>query len=450
LPLVLVAALLVIDGLRGPQVGALNLAGVVPWIHYRGFAILGLLAASNVSCMACPFLVPRTLARRWLPSGRRWPRALRSKWLAVAVIAAYLWAYEALALWDRPAATAVVIAGYFAAAFVVDGLFRGAAFCKYLCPIGQFNFVTAQVAPLEVAVREPETCARCRTHDCIRGSGPVPGCELGLFQPRKAGNLDCTFCLDCVHACPHGNVGILAGAPGRDLVTPRNQLRSGLGRLSRRTDIAALVFVVVFGGFANAAGMVAPVLEAEDWLRRSLGLSSPIAVTSVYYVATLIVLPLLLLGLAAALGRRCGGIQLSARGVATQYAYALVPLGVAIWLAHLGFHLFTSYGTIVPTAQRFAIDNGWRSLGAPAWSHACCLPVAGWMLRAQLTALDLGLLLSLYTAYRTSITLVETPEPGRAFKAMAPWAVVIAALFALGVWIVLQPMQMRGTLPGAG
>ena len=43
------------DGLRGPQVGAMNLAGVLPWIHWRGFVVLGLLAAGNVFCMACPF-----------------------------------------------------------------------------------------------------------------------------------------------------------------------------------------------------------------------------------------------------------------------------------------------------------------------------------------------------------------------------------------------------------
>ena len=61
--------------------------------------------------MACPFLVPRTLARRWLPAQRRWPRALRSKWLAVCLVALYLWAYEAFALWDRPAWTAAIIAG---------------------------------------------------------------------------------------------------------------------------------------------------------------------------------------------------------------------------------------------------------------------------------------------------------------------------------------------------
>jgi hypothetical protein len=40
-------------------------------------------------------------------------------------------------------------------------------------------------------------------------------------------------------------------------------------------------------------------------------------------------------------------------------------------------------------------------------------------------------------------------DRGRAAQAVAfviPWAVVIAALWLSGVWIVFQPMQMRGML----
>ena len=73
-PLLLLAGLIVYDGFRGPPIGAMNLAGVLPWIHWRGLVVAGLLAAGNVFCMACPFTVPRTLARRWLPQGRSWPR----------------------------------------------------------------------------------------------------------------------------------------------------------------------------------------------------------------------------------------------------------------------------------------------------------------------------------------------------------------------------------------
>jgi hypothetical protein len=89
-PLGALAGVLIFDGLRGPQAGAMNLAGVLPWIHWRGMLILGFLVAGNFFCTACPFLLPRTLARRWLPTGRHWPPWLRSKWLSVILIVLFM------------------------------------------------------------------------------------------------------------------------------------------------------------------------------------------------------------------------------------------------------------------------------------------------------------------------------------------------------------------------
>jgi cytochrome c oxidase assembly factor CtaG len=436
LPLLLLAAVVIYDGFRGPQVGAMNLAGVLPWVHWRGLVIFGLLAAGNVFCMGCPFLLPRTIARRWLPPRWNWPRRLRSKWLAVLLVAAFLWAYEAFALWDRPWWTAWLALGYFVAAFVTDSLFRGASFCKYLCPIGQFNFVQSLASPLEVKARDPAVCASCRTKDCIRGRDGVPGCELNLFLPRKAGNMDCTTCLDCVHACPHDNVGLIAGLPGAELWNDRP--RSGIGRFGHRPDIAALVVVLVFGAFANAAGMVGPVAEWQQRLAELVEVRSHLLATTVFYLFAVVVLPLLAVGGAAVVSRWWGRQSAGLLKVATRYAYALAPLGFGMWLAHYGFHFLTSYETVVPVTQRFVTDLGVMSLGAPAWDCACCRPAAAWLLPLEILFLDVGLLLSLYTGYRLAPTL----------KALAPWALLMVLLFATGIWILFQPMQMRGTLFG--
>jgi hypothetical protein len=434
IPLLLVALIVIYDGLSGPQVGAMNLAGVLPWIHWRGVIILGLLVAGNFFCMGCPFMLPRTLARRFLPASWSWPRQLRSKWLAVALIVVFLWSYEAFSLWDRPLWTAWIAIGYFAAALIVDGLFSGASFCKYVCPIGQFNFVQSLVSPMEIKVRESAVCVSCGTKDCIRGRDGIKGCELQLFLPRKASNMDCTTCLDCFHACPHDNVGLIAGVPGAELWNDRH--RSGIGRFGRRKDLAALIVVLVFGAFANAAGMVEPVVQAQERLGVLAGTHSLLVATTLFYVLALAVIPLLTVGAAAELSRRWGRLRASTIDVATRYAYALVPLGFGMWLAHYSFHFLTSYGAVVPVTQRFAADLGLTSLGAPAWSCSCCVADTPWLVRLELLFLDFGLLLSLYTGYRLAPNL----------KAVVPWVLLFTLMFAAGVWIVLQPMQMRGTL----
>jgi hypothetical protein len=206
------------------------------------------------------------------------------------------------------------------------------------------------------------------------------------------------------------------------------------------------VVVLVFGGFANAAGMVAPVVAWQDWLCSRLGQQSSLPVVSAYYVLALLGLPLLTVGTAAAVSRSWGRLSAGWVTVATRFSFALVPLGFGLWLAHSSFHFLTSYDTAVPVMQRFAADWGWYALGDPAWLCGCCRRVADWLPRLEIVFLDLGLLLSLYTAYRVALT--HAPSLPRALKALAPWALLLMLLFAAGVWIVLQPMQMRGTLEG--
>jgi cytochrome c oxidase assembly factor CtaG len=440
----LIVAAVIVDGFRGPQVAAMNLAGVVPWIHWRGLLILALLFFGNLFCFGCPFILPRTILRRWIAPRIEWPRWLRTKWLAVALLGTFLWAYEAMALWNSPWITAWIAVGYFGAATVIDCIFKGASFCKYVCPIGQFNFVQSLTSPLEVRVREPEICTSCRSHDCIRGSesAGVPvasGCQLQLFQPRKAGNLDCTFCLDCVRACPHDNVGVLAAAPATTLW--RDGPRSGIGRLTNRLDLAVLALLLVFGAFVNAAGMVAPVVELERQLRW-LG----VAASSIFYLVFLVVVPLIALIAVGLASRSLVGNAESLRRHLCRFAWALVPLGFAMWLAHYSFHFFTSYDAIVPVAQRFATDWGLASFGSSNWVCTCCQAAPGWLLHGEILALDCGLLVSLYVAWRNSLSL--TGSRGRAMSVALPWAALIVALYAIGVWILFQPMEMRGTLGG--
>jgi cytochrome c oxidase assembly factor CtaG len=149
--LFLLAIVVVIDGFVGTQSpSAENLAGVLPWTYWRGFVVIGLLALGNLFCAVCPFTLPRRLAAKLLGRPFRWPSWLQNKWLAATLFGLYLWAYEVLALWDRPSWTAWLILGYFLFAFMIEGLFPRGTFCRYLCPIGQFNFTGASLSPLEV------------------------------------------------------------------------------------------------------------------------------------------------------------------------------------------------------------------------------------------------------------------------------------------------------------
>src|SRR5215510_10732908 len=310
IPLFIISAAMIFHGLFGPQLAPRNLATTLTWVHFRGALVFVLLFAGNVFCLACPFMLVRNVVRKFVRPVRNWPRRLRNKWLSIGLFVAMLFVYEWLDLWASPWWTAWLIITYFAGALVIDSIFKHATFCKFVCPIGQFNFVAATASPLEVAVRDHDVCNRCATKDCIRGvrepAAPLVviqrGCELALFQPRKAGNVDCTFCLDCVQACPHDNVGIMSRVPAGELTI--DPLRSGLGIFSRRKDLAALVVVFTFGALLNAFGMVSPVYALESWVSKSLGIHYELPLLAFVFALFLIIEPLVLLDIASWLTSR--------------------------------------------------------------------------------------------------------------------------------------------------
>ena len=438
------ALLVILDGLIGPQISSVNLAGVWPWTYWRALTVVALLAAGNLFCMACPFMLPRELGRLLGLRPRNWPVALRSKWLAVGLLVLFFWAYEAFALWDKPAWTAWIIIGYFAGAFFVDAFFRGASFCKYVCPIGQFHFVQSILSPLEVKVREPAVCAGCRTHDCLRGNERRRGCETDLFLPSKSGSLDCTFCLDCVRACPHDNVGVLAVSPGTDIL--RDQPRASLGRLARRADIAILVLVLVSAAFVSAVAMVMPLLEWRERMTAAFGAALAWPGLFGLYLTTLLLIPVATIGAAVSLGGVAAGSTSPKREMMARFSHALVPLGAAMWAAHFLFHLLAGYAAGWPVLQQAVAGTGRAWLGTPDWLLSALRVDPNSILALQCILLGAGLLLSLYLGWR--IARQSSPGVDGALRLVMPWALLVVALYVAGIWIFLQPMQMRGLTPG--
>jgi ferredoxin len=466
IPFLLVSIVMILQGLMGPSLAPKNLATVLTWVHFRGALVLILLCAGNFFCLACPFMAARNAARRFFRPRLNWPVWLRNKWMAVALFVLILFTYELFNLWSSPWRTAWLIVAYFVAVLVVDGVFKHASFCKFVCPIGQFNFIASTLSPLEVQVRAEDVCVACKTKDCIRGTRglsrtvmnsparaglkPVAyrglsselvviqrGCELALFQPLKVGNMDCTFCLDCVHACPHDNIGVLSRIPAEELMV--DPLRSGIGYFSRRKDLAALAIVFSFGALLNALGMVSPIYAMENWLGKLLHVSHEAPVLGLIFAFLLVVEPVILLSFAAWLTRAFGGSRRPILPLAVRYSYTLVPLGFGMWLAHYGFHFFTGLLTFIPVTQSALADLGVRILGAPRWTLTG-LPMR-FVQPLEFGFLILGLAGSLLVAYR----LAEEDSAERPMMAFAPWAAVCLLIWASSIWLMLQPMEMRAT-----
>jgi ferredoxin len=440
------AIFITLDGLVGPPQAPKNLATVTAWVHYRGLLVLALVLVGNLFCMACPFMLPRELGR-WLGARRHWqrtvPPAFRNKWLAIVLLILFFTCYELFSLWASPWLTAWIIMGYFLTALMVDTFFHGAAFCKYVCPLGQFNFFGSLISPGEIKIRQAATCATCRTKDCIAGNKLTGqrGCELWLFQEKKVGNLDCTFCLDCVHACPHDNVGLIARLPTQELwADPR---RSGLGRLGQRWDVAALVVVLTFGAYLNAFAMITPVYALRQTLANWLNTSSEVPGLLLIFAIGFLGMPALLLMVTGFLSHRLAGpASLTLSAGVRRFSYGLAPLGFGMWLAHYAFHFLTGALTIIPVTQEYLNDSGFN-LGQPSWELGPAVPL-DWLFPIQTCFLYLGLLGTLVALFQIAIHNYQHRH--LALRAFLPWGALALLMLIAALWIMFQPMEMRGTI----
>lgn len=434
IPFLLVALLFIYDGFTGSRLAPQNLATVGVWVHTRGFVMLALLLFGNLFCMGCPFTIPRTVALRLSGGGRRWPRVLRNKWLAVAAFVAFLFLYEWLDLWASPALTAWVIIGYFLGAFVLELLFAESPFCKYVCPLGTFNFVGSTVSPTQITVRDRDVCRACPGKECVNGSPRALGCGTELFPPMVRSNLDCVFCLDCARACPYDNVALAARPPGRELSAEA---------WPRRWDVSFLVIVFTFAALGNAFGMVPPFYDLLGWLSGALGTTDELVLLGLVFGLLFLVLPAAATLGAAWLSRALAGQDEPLRISFSRYAPAFAPLGVAIWAAHYGFHFATGALAIIPVFQTFLLDHGLTGGGAPNWSLGPIVPGA-WLLPLQTAIVLAGFAATLYVGQR--IGRRDFGAPQRAMRALLPWLLLWLGLAAAALATFNLPMEMRGTL----
>jgi len=443
LPLLALALVVIVDGLTGQQAAARNAATTGVWIHYRGLVVLALALFGNAFCAACPLMLTRGLTRRLqrrLPRTLAWPRLLRNKAVVIVLTLVLLWAYEAFGLWASPWLTAWLAVGYFVAALAVDALFPAGTFCRYVCPLGNFNFVLSSVSPTQIAAADPDVCRACLDKPCLHGrpapqanggATALPGCESDLMVPTITSNMDCTYCFNCVRACPYDNVALRLREPGRELAKDPWRRRAG------ETTLLFGVLLAVWG-VMNALAMIGPFQAIADIAGRVLGTDRHGVLVLVLYVVAS-VLGVALTTAFALLADVVGGAAARPWRALRRWGYVVVALGFGFWTAHYLFHFLTGGAGAVPVAEHFLARFG--AGVAPDWGLDRLVP-AGWLFPIQAVVTALYAVLAMATAVRIGVRDFGR----RGVLAMWPMALFALLFAAVQVLVLAQPMQMRGTM----
>ena len=133
--------------------------------------------------------------------------------------------------------------------------------------------------------------------------------------------------------------------------------------------------------------------------------------------------------------------RLPLQDLAAQFLISLTPLGAALWISHFTFHLFSASHAPIPIVERILTDLQVLPAGFVPWlPRSWAFPE--WM-DFEILLLDLGFLLSLLGIWRTARRL---RAGGSILRLAFPWAGAALLLFLAGLWLIFQPMQMRGLM----
>jgi hypothetical protein len=355
----------IVAGLAGTPVGSHNFAIIFVWIAWwAGLILVAVPLFGRGWCATCPIPAPGEWLQRGAVLGpkskskglglaRRWPRALRNIWLQN--VAFSLVALFSIVVLTQPRVSALVLAGFLLVAIGTSLVFERRAFCRYLCPVGGFIGLYAQLAPVEVRVKDTAICATHTQKTCYTGSADGYGCPWQVFPGGLVKNTYCGMCTECLRTCPHDNIALNLRVFGADLLQPAG----------RRLDEAFKAFVMLGSALAYSAVMLGP-WSALKSAAYSLG-SLPWATYALGFLLLLFwVLPGLF-ALAVLTGRAMAQSHADFKHTFVAQAYALVPLGLGAWIAFSLAFVFTNLSYLWPVLSD-PLNLGWNLLGTAAAS----------------------------------------------------------------------------------
>lgn len=357
--------LAVLTGLFGTPAGNRNFGIVFVWIVWWALLMLLLVPfAGRLWCMVCPIPAPgEWLQRRafvgvrdkgrLFTRGLKWPRRLDNIWLQNG-------AFLAVALFSKVILTTPVISGlvmllFAGLAVATSLLFERRIFCRYLCPVGGFIGLYSQLAPVELRVKDRRVCAGHKTKTCYTGSDAGYGCPWLVFPGALDKNTYCGMCAECVKTCPLDNIAVSVRPFGADLQSSRGRRLDEAYRGFIMLTCAPIYAIVFMGPWATLKEAAYAVGTPAWWLY-----------AAALFAATLVVVPGVFYACAWT-AHRIGRAAASTKKLFIEYAYALLPLGLAAWVAFSVSFVLINVSYAWPVLSD-PFGWGWNLIGTADWA----------------------------------------------------------------------------------
>jgi hypothetical protein len=227
--------------------------------------------------------------------------------------------------------------------------------------VGGFIGLYSQLAPVELRVRDTAVCAAHSEKTCYTGNADGYGCPWQVFPGGLVKNTYCGTCMECLRTCPHNNIAINLRPFGQDIQHPTG----------RKLDEAYKAFIMLGSALVYSIVLLGPWGNLKS-AAYSVGSLPWLVYASIFLVFIFLLLPGLFLAAVGAGQYGIGRGEEWLRGLVedrktslkpfTAFAYCLVPLGLAAWVAFSLSFVFTNLSYLWPVISD-PFGWGWNLLG---------------------------------------------------------------------------------------
>ncbi len=302
------------------------------------FMLFSLATLGPIICSFCPHGFIGTYLSK-LGLQRPVPKALRNPFIGLSIILVAYWGvYYFFTPFRSPLVTAVFFLLLTVVAVLFFLLFRGMAYCKYICPLGSVRAAFGKVGFTWLSTYG-KACESCKSFECAK----VCDYQLSPFNFDKNGNMEeCTLCMKCAEECP--SVRWLLVKPSYSLLAVIKRMRT----VDVWVYILLLAVISITMRFHHALGRSAiadsfPWSRAGHWLDQTFPSITMLGIDVVGVAALSIAL---LVTLVVSLGGFFAGSRVLGQSFNFTFknlGYALAPLMLIGGLSHAGEFFFLRY-----------------------------------------------------------------------------------------------------------
>ena len=306
----------------GPPLGENNLAVVLTWKLWWPLLPLSFLLFGRLWCGVCPIGSVNEVALKLPAPKRRMPDVFFRRygaWIMASAFLGFFWIGVIRHICCWPVATGIVLLLFVAGAFVAGLLYRGRAWCRYMCPVGIFGGLLSLTAMIGLRSSKSTCRERCSS-DWQRVLREEAGaCPLYELPMAMESNRNCNLCGQCVKFCHQDSMHLGMLHPGVELSRLKRPLT---GEAFFLVALLAVAFVEVIQTTRVFPSYMKWVMESTPFTSYDVAFS----VSFVALAGLMVAAHALASHASARLARGGRPLNLS------RFAYAFVPLVLAGYL----------------------------------------------------------------------------------------------------------------------